>query len=201
MTTMATLRARPRAALVALALLASCACSPGPQTLPDFTLTNQSHRLVCSEDLRGKTVIVSFVFTRCHDVCPVTIARLVRAQAEARARGLGDQLHIVSLTLDPAYDTPDVLDRYAAGLGVNTAAWDFLTGAPDDVARLIRELGAIADGRDGRLGHTDLVVIVNPRGEVVARHPGTALPIARVVDQIGRARADPPPSVAGRKRV
>jgi cytochrome oxidase Cu insertion factor (SCO1/SenC/PrrC family) len=86
---------------------------------------------------------------------------------------------------DPTADTPEVLQRYAAGFGADPGIWDFLTGQPEEVARVVREMGVFTEG-DRRLGHTDLVLFVNPRGEVVQRSTGGALGPSQVLDRVRR---------------
>ena len=113
-------------------------------------------------------------------------AQLARAQAEVRAAGLDGRVRFVSITVDPTTDTSEVLQRYAAGFGAVPTNWDFLTGQPEEVARVVREMGVFTEGDRGRLGHTDLVLFVNPRGEVVRRSTGGALRPSQVLDRVRR---------------
>ncbi|MGH7333525.1 MAG: SCO family protein [Candidatus Rokuibacteriota bacterium] len=123
---------------LALALVAS-ACSGAPRELPAFSLTDQSGRSVRADDLRGRVLIVSFIFTTCVEACPITTAQLVRVQAQARQAGLA-RLRFVSISIDPVTDTPERLRAYATAYGADLGSWSFLTGPPDEVARLMLAL-------------------------------------------------------------
>src|SRR5690242_5324694 len=83
------------------------------RTAPDFTLTSQAGRRVRMKSLRGKVVLVSFVFTTCTGTCPATTLRMGSIADKLRAAGLEDQAHLLSITLDPRRDSPAVLRRYA----------------------------------------------------------------------------------------
>jgi hypothetical protein len=143
------------------------------------------------EDLRGRVVIVSFVFARCHDTCPAVTARLARAQAAAGAAGLGSAIHFVSITLDPATDTPTELREYAARFGADTHTWDFLTGDPAEVARVVRDCGVVTAAEGRGLGHTSPVLFVNPRGEIVGREAGADLTAMRILERARRLVSGP----------
>jgi len=171
-----------------IVLLAGCTGRAAPQPVPSFALTNQSGRAIRAEELRGRAVIISFIFTRCHEVCPLVTVQLARAQAEAKSAGMSSAVRFVSITVDPAIDTPDVLQRYAARFGADTATWDFLTGHPDEVGRLVREMGVFTANDRGRLGHGTLVLSVNPRGEIIRRYTDLEHLSAQILDEVRRLR-------------
>lgn len=103
--------------------------------VPDFRLTNRDGRTVTRADLAGAPWIADFVFTRCPASCPLMTARLARFEREL-PRGLG--VRLVSISVDPEHDTPQVLQAYAARHGA-PARWLFLTGPRDAIFRLSRE--------------------------------------------------------------
>jgi protein SCO1/2 len=173
-----------RALLAALVLLTACAGAT-PQTLPAFVLTNQSGQLVRAEDLRGRVTVVSFLFTTCRDVCPLMTAQLARVQAQVRAEGLASRVGFVSISVDPVTDTPDVLARYAAGFGASLATWHFLTGPPDEVGRLLRELDVVT-GSGGAVGHSTVVLFVDGEGRIAERSTEIDLDPERVLPKIRR---------------
>src|SRR4051794_14896379 len=86
----------------------------GIEKAPAFTLTDQAGKPLRSEDLKGKVLLVGFVFTTCNGSCPATTHRMGLVQRELKARGLlkGDRVRLVSITLDPKRDTPEVLRGY-----------------------------------------------------------------------------------------
>ena len=104
--------------------------------VPDFALLERSGQQVTKSDLLGKVWIASLIFTRCVDECPLVSSHMARLQdAFATAR----DLRLVSITVDPAYDTPEVLTRYAQRFAAQPERWLFLTGDKATIYRLVRE--------------------------------------------------------------
>jgi protein SCO1/2 len=94
--------------------------------VPHFEMTDQSGRAVTNDSLRGKVWAAAFVFTRCPAACPRVTRMMRAAQLDAARRGV--PLHLVSFSVDPDNDTPDVLRRFAEQYGADLASWSFLTG-------------------------------------------------------------------------
>jgi protein SCO1/2 len=140
------LRRRMLWGLLVLALLAVAAATavqrlrkPEPLPVlgqvPAFALTNRDGRVVRRADLDGRPWVADFVFTRCPASCPMMSARMARLN-----RDLPSDLavRLVSISVDPAHDTPEVLQRYAESFQA-TDRWLFLTGTREDVRRLCIE--------------------------------------------------------------
>lgn len=89
--------------------------------------------------LRGKKVLINVAFTSCKGACPAMTANLAKVQRLLGAR-VGKDIHILTVTADPENDTPAVLKRYADQYGA-TAGWFFLTGAPDNVNKVLGRIG------------------------------------------------------------
>jgi cytochrome oxidase Cu insertion factor (SCO1/SenC/PrrC family) len=105
--------------------------------VPAFTLTERSGRSVSSSDLRGSVWIADFIFTRCSGVCPMLTARFSRLERQLRRDGV-DGVRLVSFSVDPSHDTPEVLRDYAARFKAPAAGWLFLTGDWEQMHRLIQ---------------------------------------------------------------
>jgi protein SCO1/2 len=133
---------------------------------PAVELTDQANRPFRLADLRGKAVLVSFVYTTCNGVCPATTHGLYRVQQALKDAGLwGSRVEFVSVSLDPVRDTPEVLAGYARVYDADPAAWHFLTGPPDRVAGVIAAWGMWARlGPSGTLDHPSRIFLVDPRG-------------------------------------
>jgi protein SCO1/2 len=159
----------------ALLVLLVAGCARAGETLPPFTLSDQAGATVRAEDLRGRPLLVSFIFTTCVEACPIIVAQLVRAQVRARAEGLGDRVRFVSITVDPVTDTPPRLRQYAEGFGVDFATCSFLTGSPAEVARVMRGVGVTAAPGAKGLAHDAPVLFVDAAGRIVERHRGAVL--------------------------
>jgi protein SCO1 len=153
------------AAVVAGLIL--CACATPPQ-MPSFALVDHSGTTVRSESFRGYVLVVSFVFTRCVEACPLITAQLARAQTRARAQSLDARVRFISITLDPVTDTPEVLRRYADAYGIDLRTWHFLTGAPPEVGRVISAFGLTTVAGD-RIPHGSLVLLVDRKGSIAER--------------------------------
>jgi protein SCO1 len=111
--------------------------------VPEFVLTDQEgRRFESGTALRGRPWVANFIFTRCTTVCPAFTGRMARIEAQTRGRAEG--LRLVSFSVDPEHDTPEVLAAYAAQHGANTARWSFLTGQVADITRTVVDALKIA---------------------------------------------------------
>ncbi|MGH7537525.1 MAG: SCO family protein [Gemmatimonadales bacterium] len=109
---------------------------------PEFALIDQDGDTVRGTDLRGTVWLASFIFTHCTDFCPRVTQEMARLRDSLRAQGLlGRVVRLVSFSVDPARDTPEVLRTYAAKFGGSPPLdWAFLTGSPPDrVLEMIEE--------------------------------------------------------------
>lgn len=95
--------------------------------IEDFSFTNQEGESVSKEDLKGKVWVASFIFTNCADVCPPMTANMAKLQDMMKEEGLED-VEIVSFSVDPAVDSPEVLKEYGKKFNVDFKNWSFLTG-------------------------------------------------------------------------
>ena len=111
--------------------------------VPDFALIERSGQPVTKADLLGKVWIASVIFTRCVEECPLVSSHMARLQDAFAAER---DVYLVSITVDPAYDTPEVLTRYAQSFAAQPQRWLFLTGDKATIYRLVREGGARTSG-------------------------------------------------------
>lgn len=134
---------------------------------PDFALTTQDGGRLRLADLRGKVLLVSFVFTTCNGSCPATTHRMAAVQEELKRRGLEKEVRLLSISLDPKRDTPEILRGYMSLYDADPANWTFLTGAPDEVAKVVAAWGMWArPTANGQLDHPSRVFLVDRRGRV-----------------------------------
>jgi len=99
--------------------------------LKPFTLTNQLGEAVSAESLRGQVLVANIIFSRCPTQCHLLSQQMARVQ-----KGLPPGVRLLSLTADPAFDTPQILTRYGQRYGADPARWWFLTGPKADVYHL-----------------------------------------------------------------
>jgi cytochrome oxidase Cu insertion factor (SCO1/SenC/PrrC family) len=104
--------------------------------VPDFSLTERSGENITLAQLRGKIWIADFIYTSCTDTCPLQTSMMAKLQEEFAAK---PKFQLVSVTVDPERDTPEVLARYAARHNADAERWYFLTGQRDRIIRLIQD--------------------------------------------------------------
>jgi protein SCO1/2 len=119
-------------------------------TLPAFTLTDQRGQPFGTRDLQGKVWVADFIFTACQEACPLLSQKM--AEVGRRARRLGPDFHLVSISVDPARDTPAALAAYGARYGANPIAWSFLTGPADAIEAAVVGGFKVGMGREKTSG-------------------------------------------------
>ena len=147
---------------------------------PDFTLTDQSGRIVRLSDLRGRPVVVDFIYTRCPmpDVCPRLSANFARLQ-----KRFGEKVTLLSITLDPEYDTPEVLSDYAHRWRASPN-WLFLTGSPQSIRDVAGRFGVIYWPEEGVLTHTSATAVIGKDGELAALLEGSSYTSQQLLDLV-----------------
>ena len=151
---------------------------------PGFSLLDQAGRSVSLSDLSGEILVVDFIFTRCPGPCPIMTARHVELQ-RLLAPELRERVHFVSISLDPAFDTPEVLTAYAQARGADLARWSFLTGPEADVAEVVRRWGVgTLRAPDGNIDHALATFLVDGRGRIAKRWLGLEHPVDQMRDEI-----------------
>jgi protein SCO1/2 len=113
----------------------------GANYFPNTPLINQDGKTVHFYDdlLKGKSVAINIIYTRCKDECPLETARMVQLQRILGER-MGKDIFFYSISIDPNYDTPEVLRAYMKKYGVGPG-WDFLTGKEDDIKIVAKKIG------------------------------------------------------------
>jgi len=140
-----------------------------PRRLENFSLTDSTGRPVTREELDGKFLAVSFLFTSCSLTCPEVSKRMAEIQ-----RRTADQpdVRLLSLTVDPRSDTPPVLAKWGARFGADTNRWLMLTGDKAQLHRLIgtsflaTETNNPFNSMPGNFAGTERIAVVDRRGDV-----------------------------------
>ena len=140
--------------------------------LAPFTLVDTRGEPFGSEDLAGAPWIADFIFTRCGSICPRLTAAMAGLQARFAATEV-DDVHLVSFSVDPDYDTPEVLRDYGATYGVDPSRWTLLTGDPATVEAVVSggfktAIGAPVEVQPGLMdiAHSGKFVLVDGRGRI-----------------------------------
>jgi protein SCO1/2 len=138
---------------------------------PDFTLTSQDGAQLSLSDLRGKVVVVAFIYTSCKDTCPFLTAKMAQVQ-DKLGKDFGSRIAFLSITVDPERDTPEVLSQYAQNMGANLAGWAFLTGTPGAIKEVTRQYGVAVSKAGEDVNHTLLTSLVDPNGNLRVQYIG-----------------------------
>lgn len=181
------------AILVLILFLVACGTAEIESNMPedsivtDFEFTTQDEEILSFEDLKGEWWIADFIFTNCTTVCIPMTTNMVKLQGMMADEGLDAQL--ISFSVDPVLDTPEVLTNYAAGYGADLSNWTFLTGYDFET---IRELSrgsfyaeVLEDPNSDQVTHVTRFYLINPEGKVVKSYLGTDLgEIESIIDDL-----------------
>ncbi len=142
-------------------------------TVPSFQLTNQNGQPFGSVQLAGKIWIADFIYTTCPGPCPMISNRMSELQKPLEKT----DVHLVSFSVDPEKDTPEVLRRYAERLQAEPARWDFLMGPKSAIYNLSHDgfKLAISDGSDaqGIPVHSTRIVLVDRHSQIRGYYDAT----------------------------
>jgi protein SCO1/2 len=175
----------PRTDAGLLSSPARAVLTPIGGTPPDFTLVDHRGNPVTPATLRGQTVVVTFIYTRCPlpDYCPRMLANFKAVAAQFRER-LGRDLTLAVITFDPAFDTSDVLAAYARAHAADRPGWLFLTGSPREVANVCDAFGIERWPDAGLLTHTLQTAVLDRQGRLAGTIEGRDYPSRQLADLI-----------------
>lgn len=143
--------------------------------IPNFAMIDQNGDFLQMRQMRGKAFVLNFIFTRCAvpKMCPASSTRMEALQEIAREEELED-LHFVTITFDPAFDSPGVLRTYAEGYGIELDNFHLLTGTQELIDDLLRQFGIITMEEDGTINHTMATLLVDENGRIAFRKEGSS---------------------------
>jgi len=188
------------AVLLSLTVVVLVACRPTSSLpvlypAPDWSLTDQTGRPFSSSNLAGRVVLADFIYTTCTDVCPLLSGTFSEVRNRLRDQKLlGDKAVIVSFTVDPDHDSPDVLSDYGSRWGAEPANWRFLTGDHQTVEDLLLagfklgrpQIGARRPDGSTEIIHSSRVLLIDPKGQVRAIYDGDTLDVPAVIEEMRR---------------
>ena len=141
-------------------------------TAPKFTLIDQHSRPVGSDDLRGRVWVAGFIFTNCAGICPRMTERMAELQKE-----LPEDVHLVSFSVDPTNDTPEVLKAYAERHKANPTRWHFLTGDRERAMGVVKGFMLPFQDADPEKNspilHSEKLILVDGDGKVRGLYEST----------------------------
>jgi cytochrome oxidase Cu insertion factor (SCO1/SenC/PrrC family) len=127
----------------------------------DTVLKTQKGRSVrfYSDAMRGKVILINFMFTGCGDACPLITAKLVQAKNDL-GDAFGREVRFISISIDPEHDRPEDLAKFARKFDAEHPEWLFLTGAQAGVETVVKKLGAYTEQVEN---HSTGIIIGSPQ--------------------------------------
>lgn len=142
--------------------------------LMQYAFTNELGEPVTLAGFKGQALAITFFFTRCPipEYCPRLSKNFEEASQELLSMpNAPTNWHLLSVTIDPQFDTPAMLRSYGKRYHYNPKHWSFLTGPPDQVAELARQSGVTWEPDQGLLNHNFRTLIINPAGQLHMNFP------------------------------
>lgn len=155
-------------------------------------IDQNGERFLFPDDLKGKVVLVGYVYTHCPDICPMVTYNMRDIQRAVDS----DKFMLLSISFDPKRDTPEILAQYAENYRLDLSHWSLLTGDSDNVDRVMNRLGIavqklpsrfMSDGKELYfMNHSDKVTLIDQNLNVVDEFSGSELDQEEALQQIER---------------
>lgn len=160
--------------------------------VPAFSLADDHGRAFTAADFRGRRTVLTFIFTRCPvpEFCPLMSKKFQSLQQRlTQSPPAGPEVRLLSITIDPEFDTPEILRAYAESYGADPQRWRFATGTPAQISALAKAFAVHTEKNAGTLDHTLATALVDPAGRVEKIWRGNGWS----VDEVLAALAGPDP--------
>jgi protein SCO1/2 len=172
-------------------MLASAGCNRDSQgsaesasVLTDAKLVDQNGNAVSLSSLKGKPLVVDFIYTSCPGPCLMETAKLANV-ALRLGSDLGSKVTIVSISVDPEHDGPKQLLDYSRQQGADEKGWYFLTGGPAEVDQALSGFKLSRQVEpDGSVGHLVDMMLIGPDGRLVREYNGEVVKAQDIVDDV-----------------
>jgi protein SCO1 len=152
--------------------------------LTDTKLVDQNGNTVALTSLKGKPLVVDFIYTSCPGPCLMETAKLANV-ALRLGNDLGSKVTIVSISVDPEHDGPKQLLAYSRQQGADEKGWYFLTGGPGDVDRALAGFKLSRQIEpDGSVGHLVDMMLIGADGRLVREYNGEVVKAQDIVDDV-----------------
>jgi protein SCO1 len=137
------------------------------ETAPDFELIDQNGKKTRLSDFRGKSVVLTFIYTRCPlpNFCPL-MSKNFQALQERLEKEFPGQFQLLSVTIDPKFDRPEVLKDYAGRYGARAECWTFATGTQEQIETVAGLFGLVHEPEGGLISHNLRTALIGPDGRL-----------------------------------
>lgn len=161
--------------------------------VPSFSLLNQDGQPLTSAVLTGHVTIATFIFTRCPvpEYCPAMALRFGHLQKAILANPhLAGRVRLLSITLDPEFDRPEILKAYGAAVGADPAIWHFATGEKTEIDTLTSAFAVFTERNGVTLDHTLCTALIDRDGRVIEIWRGNSWKVDELLAAMTRAAVD-----------
>lgn len=144
--------------------------------VPDFELVDQNSKKITNKDMLGKVYLVEFFYSTCPTICPVMNANMKNIDKEINDPNFG----IISISIDPENDTPEILKQHAEKIGATDPNWHFLTGDRDYIGNLADQFNIYVGEKEDEaenLNHSGMIALVDKKGNIRCRLNKEKIPI------------------------
>ncbi|WP_050009694.1 SCO family protein [Flavobacterium sp. B17] len=144
--------------------------------VPAFELTDQNNKKITDKDMLGKVYLVEFFFSKCPTICPVMNRNMRAIEDEISDPDFG----IISISIDPENDTPELLKEHAERIGAKSPNWHFLTGNRDYIGKLADQFNIYVGDKEDEsesLNHSGMIALVDKEGNIRCRYNKENMPI------------------------
>lgn len=144
--------------------------------VPNFELTDQNNKKITNKYMLGKVYLVEFFFSRCPTICPVMNSNMRAIEDEINNPDFG----IISISIDPENDTPELLKQHAKRIGVKSPNWHFLTGNRDYIGKVADQFDIYVGDKEDEgenLNHSGMIALVDQEGNIRCRYNKDNMPI------------------------
>ena len=167
----------------------------GPKSgdeIRDFPLTNQDANRIHLNQYRGRALVLTFVYTRCPlpDFCPLMSSNFAEVDKELQKNpGLYAKTHLLSVTIDPEFDTPQVMENYGSNYTKETGGngfdhWEFATGSKDEIKSIAEYFGLRYWNDGSQIVHSLRTAVISPDGKLVKLYIGNGWKPQDIVSDI-----------------
>ena len=144
--------------------------------VPDFQLTDQNGQMISNKDMLGKVYLVEFFYSHCPTICPVMNSNMKYIMTEINRPDFG----IVSISIDPTHDTPEVLKNHARMIGATCQNWHFVSGDRDYIGNLADQFDIYVGDKEDQsesLNHSGMIALVDQDGNLRCRFDENNMPV------------------------
>jgi protein SCO1/2 len=138
--------------------------------MPAFSLTDENGKEITVETFRGQSFVLTFIFTRCAvpNFCPRMTSNFSELQKLIKGEsGAAGKTHLLSITLDPSFDTPRILKEYGAHSNEDSKVWSLATGDPKEIDALTQAFSVYRQNEGGTISHGLATALIDPDGKIV----------------------------------